>query len=76
MGLTQEQITELLKPKEVIRASNQRGPLRWFDREMRCASRGCGSATFCKVQGVPYCMMHSLTELNEMLVTAGFQGVN
>jgi hypothetical protein len=49
----------------------QYGPLRWYDKEMRCASRGCSSPTYCKVQGIPYCTMHSLRRLNEMLVEKG-----
>ena len=48
--------------------SEQRGPLRRFDREMRCTSRRCGSSTFFKVRGMPLCMMHSLLELNRMLI--------
>jgi hypothetical protein len=46
----------------------QRGPLRRFDKEMRCTSRRCGSPTFFKVRGMPLCMMHSLMELNRMLI--------
>lgn len=46
----------------------QKGPLRWFDKPMRCVSRGCSSETFCKVDGIEYCMKHALTKLNEMLV--------
>lgn len=41
--------------------------VRWLDKEMRCASRGCGSSTYCKVQGVPYCMMHTIRKLTELL---------
>jgi hypothetical protein len=76
MPLSPEQIQELLKPKERVTESRtpQVGPLRWFDKEMRCANRNCGSSTFCKVQGIPRCMMHSLHELNSMLVEAGFDG--
>lgn len=50
---------------------DQVGPLRWVDKDMRCASRGCSSPTTCKVQGVPYCLMHALRRLNEMLVEQG-----
>jgi hypothetical protein len=49
----------------------QDGPLRWFDREMRCANRGCSSSTYIKVQGIPRCMMHSLSELNNLLIGKG-----
>lgn len=54
-------------------APEQFGPLRWYDKEMRCACRGCGSPTYCKLKGIPRCLMHALREMNEMLV--GF-GVN
>lgn len=49
-------------------APEQFGPLRWYDKEMRCASRGCGSPTYCKLKGIPYCIMHSLKLMNELLV--------
>lgn len=42
----------------------QYGPLRHWDKEMRCACRGCGSSTFYKVNGIPRCMTHALRELN------------
>lgn len=51
----------------------QHGPLRQFERAMRCASRGCGSSTFFKLQGIPYCMIHCLRRLNEMLYEMGVE---
>lgn len=45
----------------------QYGPLRQFDREMRCACRGCSSPTHFKVNAVPRCMIHALRELNLMI---------
>jgi hypothetical protein len=71
--LSLEQISELLGPKP--RESTQVGPLRWFDKEMRCASRGCSSPTYVKLQNVPRCMIHAVNEMNLMLVEAGFKGV-
>lgn len=70
MGLEAEQVLELLqpKPKEVAYVIPQNGPLRWFDKEMRCASRGCGSSTYAKVESVPYCMKHALHKLNELVI--------
>jgi hypothetical protein len=69
VGLTQQQIAELLKPKvQVSNAPPQTGPLRYYDREMRCASRGCGSPTYTKVEHVPLCMTHALRKLNELVV--------
>jgi hypothetical protein len=49
----------------------QNGPLRFIDTEKRCASRGCGSSTHMKLKGIPYCMMHCLKNMNEMLIELG-----
>ena len=49
----------------------QVGPLRRKDTEMRCASRGCNSPTYYKFQGIPYCSVHVIRIMNEMLVTKG-----
>jgi hypothetical protein len=49
----------------------QHGPMRHFDREMRCASPGCGSPTHFKLEGIPRCMVHCLREMNEMLIGMG-----
>ena len=51
----------------------QHGPLRWFDKGMRCASRNCGSHTFLKLQNIPYCEKHSLRKMNEMLYQSGVE---
>lgn len=60
-------ITALLKPRE-IDVNRQKGPLRFYDVVMRCASRGCGSSTYCKVDNIPYCMMHALKDLNSIVL--------
>jgi hypothetical protein len=55
----------------------QKGPLRRYDKEMRCANkyglhqRECGSPTYFKVSGIPKCMTHALDDLNTMLVERG-----
>jgi hypothetical protein len=51
----------------------QTGPLIQYDREMRCASRGCGSSTFFKLQGIPKCTTHCLKTMNEMLQELGVE---
>ena len=71
-------LQELLDTNEEVSTTRypipeQYGPLRQFDREMRCASRGCSSPTFFKVQNIPYCMIHSLRTLNEMLIERGVE---
>jgi hypothetical protein len=75
MGLDQETIQALLKAETTKRRSYdnphripQSGPLRWFDYEMRCASLGCNSPTYAKVEGAPRCAMHALKELNQMVI--------
>jgi hypothetical protein len=72
-SLTLQQIAELLSLAEPIKNPSypplpkQHGPLRYFDNELRCASRGCGTVTHYKVKGVPYCAIHSLRLMNDML---------
>jgi hypothetical protein len=51
------------------------GPLRFMDKDRRCASRGCGTMTHYSVQGVARCVVHALEEMNEMLVGQGFKGI-
>ena len=73
---TVDDIDKVLDPLKALRERyyvEQRGPLLHYDREMRCASKGCGSSTFLKVKGIPRCMTHALTELNEMLVALGVE---
>ena len=70
--IVQDEKEDKLKAlREKYPVPEQVGPLRRFDQEMRCASRRCGSSTFVKVQGVPYCMTHALDKLNEMLHKLG-----
>jgi hypothetical protein len=65
-GLLDEEVEKTL---DYARTQNiQNGPLRWYDTEMRCVSRGCSSPTHCKVEGLPLCMMHSLRKLNELCI--------
>ena len=46
----------------------QKGPLKRYDKEMRCTSRRCGSPTYYKVEGMPLCTVHALKMLNELIV--------
>jgi hypothetical protein len=64
MSLTLDEISELLKPTE---RPEQNGRIRWYDREMRCASRGCSSPTYIKLDGIQLCPMHTLHKCNELL---------
>lgn len=49
----------------------QFGPLRHWDATLRCASRGCASPTHYKLQGIPYCYIHCLRKMNDMLIEFG-----
>lgn len=71
MSLSPEEITALLTTKRTAdkaRSIPQGGPLRWYDYEMRCASLGCGSPTYTKIEGAPRCMMHALKEINQIVI--------
>lgn len=54
--------------------SQQKGPLRWYEHSMPCSNHagyrggGCGSPTYCRVEGAPLCMMHALRRLNELVL--------
>jgi len=66
--LSDELMKELLGPVEVAERVAQVGPVRWFDKEMRCASKRCTSPTYIKVVGIPHCYTHALRKVNEMYV--------
>lgn len=51
----------------------QVGPLRHYETYKRCASRGCGVQTYYKLQGVPYCTVHTIRKMNDMLVELGVE---
>lgn len=55
---------------ELYPVQPQTGPLRYYDTEMRCLSRRCGSPTHYKLNNVPKCETHCLKEMNEMLTNA------
>lgn len=85
MPLSQEDITALLErktrgskvlkpdvpPVERYLPEPQNGPIRWIDKEHRCVSKGCSSPTYLKLQGVSFCLMHTLKKCNEMLIELG-----
>lgn len=72
-ALDTSEINALLKKSMPPEPPKQYGPMRRFDREMRCASKGCGSSTYLKLQGIPYCTAHTLIRLNNMLVELGVE---
>jgi hypothetical protein len=83
MALDQEQIEALLKG-DLARAATPRGsktptvtllprpvqfgPLQVFDTTGRCAQRNCSSPTHFRVNGIPKCSSHALTELNKLIL--------
>jgi len=87
MALTDTEIDAILKKKESKQSektprqhseyrSQQKGPLRWYERPMPCLHHsgnrgsGCGSPTYCKVEHQPLCLMHALLRLNELIMEA------
>lgn len=67
--LSQDAIKKLLG--EDRKTPPQVGPIRFFDVEMRCSSRGCSSPTYIRLKGMPRCMMHTIRLANELLVESG-----
>lgn len=71
-GLPPEVIKELLnntiKSKLKYNGAVSIGPLRRKDTVARCASRGCGTESYNTVNGIPYCTIHSLDALNEIIL--------
>lgn len=51
----------------------QFGPLRYHEPMVPCASRGCRAPTPWKLQGIPYCYIHCLRKMNEMLQEFGVE---
>jgi hypothetical protein len=66
-----EDATELLR--QLYAVPPQEGPFKFYDKEMRCLSRRCGSPTYYKLQGVPYCSKHIILKMNEMLIELGVE---
>jgi hypothetical protein len=67
-SLPLDMIQALMKEDEP--RSNQTGRIIWYDKEMRCASRGCSSPTYIRFDRVPTCMMHTILKCNELLSEA------
>jgi hypothetical protein len=81
-----ETITKVTQPHE---APLQAGPVRFFDKEMRCRVSGyyqangefvpvprkpCNSPTYIRVLGKPTCTMHAVRELNRLMIEMGHDG--
>lgn len=39
----------------------------WGEKENRCASRGCSAPTYVQLKGVPYCTIHIIQIMGDML---------
>ncbi len=61
--------------REARAKSQNRGPVRWYDKFFPCTYksghhvRGCGSTTCIRINGKAHCMTHAIIALNEMLYT-------
>ena len=67
LGLEEIQALLATNTTNGIPRTKQFGPLRTYDQEMRCASRGCGSPTYFMLNGISYCWPHVVWRMNEML---------
>lgn len=79
-ALTKEQIEGLLKtektraPRKAAQSQKlspherpiQLGPLRYVEKDDKCANRGCSTPCHIRIKGVPYCTTHALYSLNEL----------
>lgn len=76
MPLSDETLQLLLAKASGPIYAQQIGPLRWYpsDKPRRCVNRGCGSVTPYRLNGLPKCLAHAISEMNEMLIRAGFTG--
>lgn len=71
MTLSPEQIASLLAKREFKSKPNAvDGPARIYDKEHRCATKGCSSPTYYKIEGVPRCSAHALIILNDLVIEA------
>ena len=64
---------ELAAPITTYDAPEQFGPFRQYDTPFFCASRNCRVQTYYKVRGTPYCSVHALRKLNELLIDYGME---
>jgi hypothetical protein len=72
-------VSETASPSTGYPPPEQVGPLRWYDRPMRCLHESefssrrimCHSPTYAKLNGVPMCEMHALKTMNLLLVEKG-----
>lgn len=46
----------------------QRGPWRYRENPLKCVSKRCGVQTWMTFDGVPYCTVHGLNYLNDLVV--------
>ena len=67
--LSVDQIQALLGEDKAT--PKQVGPIRWYDKEMRCGSRRCNSPTYITWKGMPKCTAHVLKLANEHFVELG-----
>jgi|ERR1043166_2083261 hypothetical protein len=46
----------------------QFGPLKYYEEITKCTSKGCGSSSMLRINGIPFCGTHSLDVLNKMVI--------
>lgn len=74
--LTLDEILELQKePDPTVKSKSEPKPppiqtsryLKWTEKNLRCASRGCGASAHITIKGVPYCVIHTIHILTDLL---------
>jgi hypothetical protein len=76
MALDQATIAKLYAKKDQLvaerkKATQQIGPVRGIDssqKTIRCCSRGCMTTAHWRVKGIPYCNIHTVYSLSQMVV--------
>lgn len=73
--LSLDEILELEKQDEPkfgpYERPEQDGPIRRYEKEMRCVSRRCGSPTYYKFRKIPYCWIHVIDAANDYFISMG-----
>ena len=70
---TPEQLDDDAFLVKLYKVPEQKGPVRFFDETLRCASRGCSSPTHFKLQGVAYCTIHLIWKMNDKFLEMGIE---
>lgn len=66
-------VNETASPLTGYPPPGQVGPIRFYEKEMRCSNKdslhaiSCGSPTYAKAFGIPLCVIHLIRSVNKLL---------